>query len=71
MVQPLGMGEQLTLTKSGACIPKYRLTQDFTFSLTEAKVSVNDRINMDAYYSMSSLVGFASNAEISMTQVLL
>jgi hypothetical protein len=52
MVQPLGMAEQLTLTKSGSCIPKYRLTQDLSFSLTEANASLNSRIDMVAYPEM-------------------
>jgi hypothetical protein len=52
MVQPFGMAEQLTLTESGDRVPKYRLTQDLSFSLTEANVSVNSRIDMEAYPEM-------------------
>jgi hypothetical protein len=52
MVQPLGMAEQLTLTATGARIPKYRLTQDLSFSLTAEQVLVNSRIDMEAYPKM-------------------
>jgi hypothetical protein len=47
MVQPLGMVKQLTLSESGGRVPKLQLTQDLSFSLTETKVSVNTRIDMD------------------------
>jgi hypothetical protein len=52
MAQPLGMAAQLALTKTGKRVPKYRLTQDLSFSLTEKKVSINTQINMDAYLEM-------------------
>jgi hypothetical protein len=52
MMQPLGMAEQLTLTESGDRVPKYRLTQDLSFSLTEENMSVNSRIEMEAYPEM-------------------
>jgi hypothetical protein len=34
MAQPLGMAKQLTLSESGAHLPKFHLTQDLSFSLT-------------------------------------
>jgi hypothetical protein len=52
MAQPLGMAEQLALTKSGERVPKFRLTQDLSFSLTGEKISVNDRVDMDEYVEM-------------------
>jgi hypothetical protein len=52
MAQPLGMAEQLTLSESGARVPKFRLTQDLSYSLTEEKVSVNARIDIEAYPEM-------------------
>ena len=52
MAQPLGMAEQLSLSESGKRVPKYRLTQDLSFSLTEEKISVNAQIDMDAYVEM-------------------
>lgn len=52
MVQPLGMAEQLTLAESGERVPKFRLTQDLSFSLTEPNLSVNSRIDMAAYPEM-------------------
>jgi hypothetical protein len=52
MAQPLGMAEQLTLTESGARAPKFRLTQDLSFSLTEPEASVNSRIDLAAYVEM-------------------
>jgi hypothetical protein len=52
ITQPLGMAKQLTLSESGAHVPKFRLTQDLSFSLTEKKVSVNAGINMDEYAEM-------------------
>jgi hypothetical protein len=52
MAQPLGMAEQLSLSKSGKRVPKCRLTQDLSFFLTNEKISVNARINMDAYIKM-------------------
>jgi hypothetical protein len=52
MAQPLGMAEQLTLAESGERIPKFRLTQDLSFSLTDEKVSINARIAMDEYVEM-------------------
>jgi hypothetical protein len=52
MAQPLGMAKQLTLSESGAHVPKFRLTQDLSFSLTEKKVSVNAGIDMDEYTKM-------------------
>jgi hypothetical protein len=52
MAQPLGMAEQLTLTESGERVPKFRLTQDLSFSITEKNASVNSRIDLDAYVGM-------------------
>jgi hypothetical protein len=52
MAQPLGMAEQLTLTESGERNPKYRLTQDLSYSLTKKGVSINSRIDMDQYPEM-------------------
>jgi hypothetical protein len=52
MAQPLGMAEQLSLSETGKRVPKYRLTQDLSFSLTDGKLSVNARIDMDAYVEM-------------------
>jgi hypothetical protein len=52
MAQPLGMAEQLALTESGERVPKFRLTQDLSFSLTGEKISVNDRVDMDEYVEM-------------------
>jgi hypothetical protein len=49
MAQPLRMAKQLSLSKLGKIVPKYRLTQDLSFSLTDKKISLNTRINMDAY----------------------
>ena len=52
MVQPLRMAEQLTLSKSGERVPKSRLTQDLSFSLTKPDISVNARIGMTPYPKM-------------------
>jgi hypothetical protein len=52
MAQPLGMADKLTVLESGARVPKYRLTQDLSFSLTKEKVLVNSQINMSAYVEM-------------------
>jgi hypothetical protein len=52
MAQPLGMVEQLSLSESGKRVPKYRLTQDLSFSLTDEKIFVNAQIDMDAYVKM-------------------
>jgi hypothetical protein len=52
MAQPLGMAEQLALSETGARVPKFRLTQDLSFSLTGDKVSVNSRVDMEAYPEM-------------------
>jgi hypothetical protein len=41
MAHPIGMAEQLTLTKSRQRVPKFRLTQDLSFSLTEKDALVN------------------------------
>ena len=52
MAQPLGMAEQLILLELGLRVPKFRLSQVLTFSLMEANVSVNERINVDEYVDM-------------------
>jgi hypothetical protein len=54
MVEPLGLAEQWTLNTEGDRVPKYRLTQDlsFTFSKDDRKRSVNSRIDMAAYPEM-------------------
>jgi hypothetical protein len=52
LAQPLGMAKQITLDDAGQRIPKYRLTQDLSFSLSQKDCSVNDRIDMDQYNEM-------------------
>ncbi len=52
LAQPLGMAKQVTLNDSGERIPKYRLTQDLSFSLSQEDCSVNDRMDMDQYNEM-------------------
>ena len=51
-VQPCGLAKQFTLTEHGEQIPKDRLTQDLTFSITAEDVSVNKRIDMEQYPEM-------------------
>ncbi len=52
LAQPLGMAKQVTLNDAGERIPKYRLTQDLSFSLSQEDCLVNDRIDMDQYNEM-------------------
>jgi hypothetical protein len=52
LVQPLGLAKQWTLNAKGDRIPKYRLTQDLSFSVSQDKCSVNDRIDMAQYTEM-------------------
>jgi hypothetical protein len=52
LAQPLGMAKQITLNDSGQRIPKYRLTQDLSFSISQENGSVNDRIDMVQYNEM-------------------
>ena len=52
LVQPLGLAKQWTLDALGERVPKYRLTQDLSFSLTKETCSVNDRIDMNLYAEM-------------------
>jgi hypothetical protein len=56
MVQPLGLAKQWTLNEVGDRVPKYRLTQDLSFtsahSRSNQKMSVNSRVNMDEYPEM-------------------
>ena len=47
MVHSCGLARQFTLTEHRERIPKDRLTQDLTFSITEEDVSVNKRIDME------------------------
>ncbi len=54
MVQPLGLAKQWTLNEMGEHIPKYRLTQDLSFTCVKGTrgMSVNSRIDMSAYPEM-------------------
>jgi hypothetical protein len=52
MVQPLGLAKQFSLDAAGTRVPKYRLTQDLSFSLSGKNLSVNSRINMGSYIEM-------------------
>ncbi len=52
MVQPLGLAKQFSIDKDGNRVPKYRLTQDLSFSLTGDNTSVNSRIDMGSYVEM-------------------
>jgi hypothetical protein len=52
MAQPLGMAKQLTLTKSGNRVPKFRLMQDLSFLLKAKEALVNSQINLDMYVKM-------------------
>jgi hypothetical protein len=54
MVQPLGLAKQWTLNETGERIPKYRLTQDLSFTCVKGNrgMSVNSRIDMSAYPEM-------------------
>lgn len=52
LVQPLGLAKQWTLNAKGDRIPKYRLTQDLLFSVSQDTCSVNDRIDMAQYAEM-------------------
>jgi hypothetical protein len=56
MVQPLGLAKQWTLDKKGNRIPKYRLTQDLSYTDCKLdagrKLSVNSRIAMEEYPEM-------------------
>jgi hypothetical protein len=52
LAQPLGMAKQITLYDAGKRIPNYRLTQDLSFSISQKRCSVNNRIDMDQYNEM-------------------
>jgi hypothetical protein len=54
MVQPLGLAKQWTLDETGTRIPKYRLTQDLSFTCVKGNwgLSINSRIDMSAYPEM-------------------
>jgi hypothetical protein len=54
MVQSLGLAKQWTLDNTGARIPKYRLTQDLSFTCVKGNrgLSINSRIDMSAYPEM-------------------
>ena len=52
MVHPLGVVEQMSMDAKGNRVPKQRLTQDLSFSLTMDQVSVNSRLDMDQYSEM-------------------
>jgi hypothetical protein len=54
MVQPLGLAKQWRLNETGERIPKYRLTQDLSFTCVKGTrgMSVNSRIDMTAYPEM-------------------
>jgi hypothetical protein len=52
LAQPLRMAKQVTLNDAGERIPKYRLTQDLSFSFSQEDCLVNDRIDMDQYNEM-------------------
>jgi hypothetical protein len=49
LVQPLGLAKEWTLNESRERIPKYRLTQDLSFSMSQDACSVNDHIGMEQY----------------------
>jgi hypothetical protein len=49
MVRPLGLATQHGLAEDGSGKVKHRLTQDLSFSLTEPKMSVNSRMDMDQH----------------------
>jgi hypothetical protein len=51
--QPLRMARQITINDGGQRIPKYRLTQDLSFSISQENCPVkNDRIGMNQYNKM-------------------
>ena len=54
MVQSLGLAKQWTLDETGQRIPKYRLTQDLSFTCVKGDrgLSINSRIDMTAYPEM-------------------
>jgi hypothetical protein len=52
LVQPFRMTVQWTLDDKGSRVPKYRLLQDLSFSLSKENASVNSRIDMGAYNEM-------------------
>jgi hypothetical protein len=54
MVQSLGLAKQWTLDGTGARVPKYRLTQDLSFTCVKGNrgLSINSRIDMGAYPEM-------------------
>jgi hypothetical protein len=54
MVQSLGLAKQWTLDETGARIPKYRLTQDLSFTCVKRNrgFSIDSRIDMSAYPEM-------------------
>jgi hypothetical protein len=54
MVQPLGLAKQWTLNEMGEGSPKYRLTQDLSFTCAKGtrSMSVNSHIDMTAYPEM-------------------
>jgi hypothetical protein len=46
------MAVQWTLDEQGARVPKYRLLQDLSFSMSKENASVNSRVDMDEYNEM-------------------
>jgi hypothetical protein len=52
LVQPLGLAKQWSLNQHGDRIPKYRLAQDLSFSITQNACSINDQIDMKEYAEM-------------------
>jgi hypothetical protein len=52
LVQPFGMTVQWTLDDAGDRVPKYRLLQDLSFSLSKENARVNSRVDMDEYNKM-------------------
>jgi hypothetical protein len=53
-VQPLGIAKQRTVEPDGTRIPKYRLTQDLSFTSNKEgpNRSINSRVDMGAYAEM-------------------
>ena len=49
MVQPCDLANQFTLVESGDRVPKSRLKQDLSHSITAEKISVDKRIDMGQY----------------------
>jgi hypothetical protein len=52
LVQPLGLARPWTLNTNGDRIPKYRLTQDLSFSVSQEACSINAQMDMAQYAKM-------------------